>query len=270
MRLCGDPEFGVNTLGMLQSLRSLLYALWGLVVYTNPTGSAQAELWRGDDLARLEGAPEIDPRCVGRMLGVGLQHRIYEYEADGERMVLKVSTRVPFLRFPSAQEAQEDVDYVTRYFAPFAIEPTRVVRLDDGSYAILQRRLERFHAITSADLANDRGLKQQFLEVARRNREMMQAAGRSLDFLGREGQRRCRAALVGLERTPTISNLAIETLPDGSAQLRIMDTDLENFRPGAAALRDRQSALAAQIAVAENRWLIRHFFGIDIANPESN
>lgn len=252
---------------MLQSIRSLVYALWGFVVYTNPTDSAQARVWRAADLARLHDAPGIDVNCVGRMIGAGLQHRIYEYEREGHPMVCKISNLVPFLRFPSAREACEDLNYIARFFAPYAVEPTEVVTLPDGSYAILQRRLRAYHSIAPADLAHDAELKKQFVDITQRNQQMIRTVGRSLDFLGREGQRKARAALIGLERTPVLSNLVAEMRMDGSERIRIMDTDLENFRPGATHPRDLLSALAARLAVLITRWLIRHFFKIDVLEP---
>ncbi len=210
----------------------------------------------------MANAPGIDPNGVGRLVGAGLQHRIYEYETDGSRMVLKVVNPNRMLRFPTAAEAREDLELVSRFFGPFALVPAEVVPLKDGTYAIKQRRLSRFRGVTRADL--DGEVKAEILEIVRRNREMMKAAGRSLDFLGREGQRKSRAALLGFSSTPTISNLVIEPQPDGREQLRILDTDLENFRPGARSLRDLRSALAARLAFQVNRLLIKRFFGVDI------
>lgn len=198
---------------------------------------------------------------------MGLQHRIYEYARENKRWVLKLTTPVPLLRFPTGEQARQNSALVPRYFSPYAVEPTEVIPLRDRSYAILQRRLNTFRPITPADLGNSARLRTQFLDLARRNLEMIQTVGRSLDFLGREGQRKSRAALLGLNRTPSIANVVIETQPDGSEQLRIVDTDLENFYPGATDVRDLLSALGARLAVALNRLLIRHFFGIDIAHP---
>lgn len=253
---------------MLQKLKRLLETLWGLIVYINPINSEDAAIWWKQDRGRLQDAPGIDVRGLGRLIGVGLQHRIYEYEQENRRSVLKLTTPVPLLRFPTSEQARQDIALVSRYFSPYAVEPTEVIPLRDRSYAILQRRLNTFRPVTPADLGNNARLRTQFLDLVRRNLEMMQTVARSLDFLGREGQRKSRAALLGLNRTPCLSNVVIETQPDGSEQLKIVDTDLENFYPDATDVRDVLSALAARLAVALNRLLIRRFFGIDIAHPK--
>jgi hypothetical protein len=135
--------------------------------------------------------------------------------------------------------------------------------LNDGTYALKQRRLGRFHAITREDL-NEEAIRRQVLDIARRNRQMIREAGRSLDFLGREGQRKSRAALFGRGQTPAISNLVVESPAEDQARVKILDTDLENFRPGGRGLRDLRSSLAARLAFQINRFLIKRFFGIDI------
>lgn len=249
-------------------MTSFLQDLWelirGVLFYKQPTDVAELAGWRAVDLARLEGAPGIDVRGLDRLIGAGLQHRIYAYEAQDGPRVLKLISPNRLLRFPTEAEAEEDLRLVARYFEPYKIEPSGVVPLRDGTYAVLQRRLERFHGLTRADL-QDSILREQFLDLVRRNLALRREAGRSLDFLGREGQRKCRAALVGLGPAPAISNLAAEMQADGSSILRVVDGDLENFRPGAKSLRDRRSALAARLAFEVNRFFIRHFFGIDIA-----
>jgi hypothetical protein len=246
-------------------LRDLANEIRGFLFYTNPVESADAAAWRAEDLARMQNVPGLNPAAVGRLLGAGLQHRIYEYQDGAEPLVLKVVVPHGWLRFPTADEAREDVRFVSQFLRPYALEPTEVVVLNDGSYAVKQRRLARFRGITRGDLS-DEDTRRQFLDIVRRNQEMMQA-GRSLDFLGREGQRTSRAALLGLGQTPTISNIVVASQPDGSQTLQVLDTDLENLRPGARSLRDRLSALAARVAVATNRLLIRRFFGIDIRKP---
>src|SRR5581483_8412965 len=219
-------------------------------------GSSLARRERAQDLALIARTPRLKPDAVGELLGAGMQHRIYEYDDNGTPMVLKISTSVPGLRFPSAADAEKDVALVARYFEPYFVEPTEVVRLNDLAYAVKQRRLVNLRSIAPDDLRQE-NIKRQFLDIVGRNQKMLKEAGRSLDYLGREGQRKARAALLGLRVTPTISNLVVEDAPDGSARLRVVDTDLENFHPGATSLRDKQSALAARMAVGINRWLIR-------------
>jgi hypothetical protein len=216
-----------------------------------------------NDLVVLANSPQLDPCAVGKLLGAGLQHRIYEYHDKEMPMVLKIATPTPGLRYPSVQDAQADVKFISQFFKPYAVEPTEVIPLQEASYAIKQRRLSEFHTIAPDDLRNET-VKEEFLDVLQRNQNMLTQVGRSLDFLGREGQRQARAALIGLRVTPTISNLVIEHQRDGAPSLRIIDTDLENFHPAGFTLRDRLSRVAAQLAVQINRWIIRRFFGIDI------
>jgi hypothetical protein len=252
---------------MMQNLRNIAGEIRGLFFFTNPTETAEAAAWRDLDLTRLKDAPGLELAAVGRMLGAGLQHRIYEYAENGQPKVLKVLLPNRLLRFPTAPEARQDLELVSKYFGPFAVEPARVISLGDGSYAIAQRRLGKFRGITRDDL-RDGAVRQQVLEIVRRNRQMMQETGRGLDFLGREGQRKSRAALIGLGQTPTISNLVVESQPDGSERVRLLDTDLENFRPGAHTFRDLRSSWAARLAFEINRFLIKRFFGIDVAKGE--
>lgn len=252
---------------MLSELERLADTVWGFVFYVSPD-SGHAQRQRAADLDTLARAPQLDAHGVGRLLGMGLQHRIYEYDENGVPMVLKIATPTPGLRYPSVQDAQEDMKFISQFFAPYMVEPAAVIPLDDVAYVIKQRRLSNFHSITADDLRNEE-VRQQFLDILRRNQGMIKQVGRSLDFLGREGQRNARAALIGFEKTPTISNLVVEGGADGSPHIRIIDTDLENFRLGSFSLRDRLSRVAARLAVQINRWLIQHFFGIDILAPVS-
>ena len=237
------------------------YAVWSFVFYINPNDTARMAEWRAQDIAEMRAAPEIDADAVGNMLGAGMQHRIYEYRARA--MVLKVATPVPFLRFPTFHDAQSDIEMIARFFEPYQVVPTRAIALSEGRYVIEQRRLGNFHALTP-DPLRDAQVRAQFLDVVARNRAMQREVGRSLDFLGREGQRKCRAALLGLRAAPTIANVVVEIADDGVKQLRILDTDLENLFPNATRWRERRAGFAARTAVAINRFFIRRFFGIDI------
>jgi hypothetical protein len=248
---------------MLAEINRFAYAIWSFLFYINPNDSARMNAWRDQDLADMRNTPGIELDAVGKLIGVGMQHRIYEYDADMP-MVLKVATPIPLLRFPTFADAQADVQFVVSFFAPYVVEPIQVLPLRRARYVIKQRRLGVLRPITPNELNNEI-MSSQFLDIAQRNRRMIRDAGRSLDFLGREGQRKCRAALLGFSATPTIANIVIEPSGDGAEQLRILDTDLENFHLNARTLRDRQSALAARMAVQINRLLIRHFFKIDIA-----
>jgi len=246
---------------MNSEIERLADTLWGFLFYVSPD-SGHAQRQRDQDLLALADSP-LDPHALGKLLGAGLQHRIYEYDDKEMPMVLKIATPTPGLRYPTAQEAQADVKFIARFLKPYAVEPTEVIPLHDASYAIRQRRLAEFHSITPDDFRN-KMVEQEFLDIVRRNQNMMTQVGRSLDFLGREGQRKARAALVGSRVTPTISNLVIEYRADGSPHLRIIDTDLENFHPEGFSPHDHLSRLAAQLAVQINRWIIRRYFGIDI------
>lgn len=247
---------------MTNDLERLINALWGFIFYIQPD-SELAERAREQDLELLAHAQNLDVRAVGKLLGAGLQHRIYEYHENELPMVLKLATPIPGLRFPSAKEAEENIELIARCFEPYAIQPTQVVHLDNFLYAIKQRRLQNFHSIIANDLSDEK-IRIQFLDIVRRNQDMLRQFGRSLDFLGREGQRKARAALVGLPETPTIANLVIENGTAGLSHLRIIDTDLENFHSDASTPRDLQSRIAAQLAVEINRLIIQHFFAIDI------
>ncbi len=249
---------------LIFTLKNFITLIRGLFFYTNPIQAPEAALWREQDLARMQGAPGLNLDSVGRLIGAGFQHRIYEYRQDDTPMVLKLLMPTRWLRFPTAPEAQADVDFVFRFFKPYAVQPTEIVPLHDGTYAIKQRRLGQIRAVTQDDLHNPQ-VRQQLLDIAQRNRRMIDEVGRSLDFLGREGQRKARAALLGFHQSPVIANLVLAKEPDGSESLKVIDTDLENFRPGARTLGDLRSALAARVAVASNRFLIKHFFHIDIA-----
>lgn len=237
------------------------YAVWSFVFYINPRDTARMAEWRAQDLAAMRAAPEIDVDAVGNMLGAGMQHRIYEYQ--GRAMVLKVATPVPFLRFPDFCDAQSDIEMIARFFESYQVSPTRAIALREGQYVIEQRRLQHFQTLTPERL-RDAQARAQFLDVVARNRVMRHEVGRSLDFLGREGQRKCRAALLGLRAAPTIANVVVEIAEDGAKQLRILDTDLENFYPHATRWREWRAGFAARTAVAINRFFIRRFFGIEI------
>lgn len=246
---------------MLAEFNRFVYAIWSFVFYINPNDSARMAEWRAQDIAEMQESNELDANAVGKMIGVGMQHRIYEYHA--QTMVLKVATPVPILRFPSFADAQSDVEMIARYFEPYQVLATRIISLRAGRYVIQQRRLEKFAALTSARL-KDESLRAQFLDIVERNRVMQREVGRSLDFLGREGQRKCRAAFFGLRAMPTIANVVSEIEADGAKQLRIMDTDLEHFYPRAMRWRERRAGFAARVAVSINRFFIKRFFGFDI------
>jgi hypothetical protein len=250
---------------MRTELEQLADAVWGFVSYMQPADTKRMQRLRAQDLADLQQTPGLDPNAVGELLGTGMQHRIYEYVQAGMPMVLKIATPIPGLRFPTAGEAEQDIALLRRFFAGMLVEPTDVVRLPSAGYVIKQLRLANFHPLTAADLAVPE-VRGQFLDLVQRNSHMLAEVGRSLDFLGREGQRKCRAALFGFKATPTIANLVVQELAGGN-KICILDTDLENLRPGAVGLRDRQSALAARLAIEINRFLIQHFFGIDILAP---
>jgi hypothetical protein len=247
---------------MLAAFNRLAYAVWSCIFYIHPNDTTRMAGWRAQDIAEMRESAELDANLVGKMIGAGMQHRIYEYHQE-MAMVLKVSTPIPFLRFPSYDDARTDVECIARYLAPYQIQPTEVMPLRGERYVIAQRRLAQYAALTP-DILRDAQVRAQFLDIVERNRRMRREAGRALDFLGREGQRKCRAAFLGFRATPTIANVVVETQRDGARQLRILDTDLENFFPHASSLRERQSALAARVAVAFNRFFIRRFFGIDI------
>ncbi len=252
---------------MIPELKALTTAAWGFVFYLEPTDASWYGRWRSQDLKRLQNTPGIGAHSIGKMLGSGMQHRIYEYQEADMSMALKVSTTVPFLRFPSLAEAQQDVQLIAQYFPLYAIVPTVVIPLRDGSYAVKQRRIEHPHAIVPADL-NDAVIRAQFVDLLCCNQRLMTQVGRSLDFLGRAGQRQARAALIGLHQTPAISNLVMEAEPNLPPRLRIVDTDLENFRPDATSFRDMRSSWSAHLAVEINRELIKHFFHIDLYAPQ--
>ncbi len=238
-------------------------AIWGFVFYLGPIDPAQAAAWRAEDLARMQNMPGIDINAVGELLGAGMQHRIYSYQEGDMQMVLKLLLPSRWMRFPSAQEAREDIAFVVQFLGPFAITPAEIIPLSDGCYAIKQRRLGQFRGVVPDDLRGE-PLRSEFVDLAQRNRAMIAQAGRSLDFLGREGQRKCRAAFVGFHQTPMLSNVVVESCPDGTSHLTVLDTDLENLHPNSRNLRDMRSGLAARIAVFANRLLIRRLFKIDI------
>lgn len=247
---------------MFAELNRFAYAVWSFIFYINPNDSARAAAWRAQDIAEMQESTELDTNAVGALIGAGMQHRIYEYQARA--LVLKIATPVPFLRFPSFAEAQSDLEMLARYFEPYQVTPACVVPLREGRYVIQQRRLENFHALTPQHL-NDEKLRAQFLDVVERNRVMRRAEGRSLDFLGREGQRKCRAALIGLRAMPTIANVVIESAREGAQRLWILDTDLEHFYPQAKSWRERRAGFAARLAFTINRFFMRRFFGIEMA-----
>lgn len=245
---------------MLAGFNRFAYAVWSFLFYLQPQDTARTAAWRAQDLAEMRDARQVDPDAVGDLIGAGMQHRIYEYQA--RTTVLKIATPIPFLRFPSYADAQRDVELLARFFEPYGVVPIQVIALRAGHHAILQRRLDSFHVLTP-EAMNDGTLRAQFLDVVERNRQMRRSEGRSLDFLGREGQRKCRAALLGFDSMPTIANLVVETR-GGTEQLRILDTDLENLYPQASSWREWRSGMAARLAVAINRFFIQRFFGIDI------
>ncbi len=249
---------------MLQEAKRLFKFLKGLVFYYNPIESADVARWRQQDLDRLKDSPGLYANNVGKLIGGGFQHRIYEYRDDGQAAVLKLLVPNRFLRYPTLHEAQEDIRLVSLFMEPYAIEPARAVPLRDGSFAILQRHLRSFRPISPDDVKKESVLRP-LLDIVARNQRMLNEGGRSLDFLGREGQRKGRAALLGLGQTPIIANLVLESDGNGGETIRVLDTDLENFRPGARNLRDLRSALAARIAYAVTRFLMRRYFGVDIA-----
>ncbi len=247
----------------MQTAINWFKAIWGFIFYLGPVDPQQAVAWRKQDLARMQNAQGIEREAVGELLGAGMQHRIYAYHEGEMQMVLKVLIPSRWLRFPNIQEARADAALVVQFFGPFAITPAEIVPLNDGAYAIKQRRLGQFRGVVPADLRGE-PLRSEFVDLAQRNRTMIAQAGRSLDFLGREGQRKCRAAFVGFRQTAMLSNVVVESCPDGTSQLAVLDTDLENFHPNSHNLRDIRSGLAARIAVFANRLLIRRLFQVDI------
>ena len=247
---------------MHAEINRFAYAVWSFLFYLNPKDTARTAAWRAQDLAEMDGVSELDTRAVGKLIGAGMQHRIYEYHATPP-MVLKIATPIPLLRFPTYADARSDMEHIAQFFEPYHVSPARALPLNNSSYVIQQRRLENFSVLTPNSL-QDAAVRAQFLDVVERNARLRRDAGRSLDFLGREGQRKCRAALLGLRAMPTIANLVVEQHSDNTRQLRVLDTDLENFYPRATTWHERRSGFAARLAVGINRFFIQRFFDLDI------
>lgn len=207
--------------------------------------------------------PSVDIRKVGKRLGGGMEHHVYDYSENGvDDLVLKVPHRIRH-HPQSAFEKMNDYNQIHEYFPGYAIETDFRRSPDNFNYLLLQRKMKRFECLTPT---NVKQVPELFAELIKKNQQLMRDHHCSLDFLGKDGIEQCAAASLSKKYTPQISNVVLETLPDGTKKIVIHDLallrlgDQNGYTP--KGVRDR---LLFAMTYALNWKFLSQHFGVSIS-----
>ncbi len=145
------------------------------------------------------------------------------------------------------------------FIVPTQIEPNPHHEL----YAYVQQRLSNIKPLSPHNIDRVRDDFQRLLSLKKIS---VGHHGKCLDFLGGEGLTICIKSLYdGSYDVPELSNLVVQSLPDGSVQLKIIDIDLihmdtradTRFMPNLLSVREKAM-------YGLNRIFLKKFYGIDI------
>ncbi len=218
---------------------------------------------RKKDLAFAHTFPALESARIGKLLGKGWVHSVYEYaDRDGKQKVVKLPMYRNSLVTTSALEKMLQYEQ-SKLFQPFIV-PTQIESSPHHDlYAYVQDRLPHIKPLSPHNI--DRVMPD-FQRLLALNKISVAHHGKCLDFLGGEGLTICIKSLYdGNSDVPELSNLVVQTMPDGSAQLKIIDIDLihmdaradTRFMPNLLSVREKAM-------YGLNRIFLKKFYGIDI------
>jgi len=205
--------------------------------------------------------PEMQVSLIGEKWGAGMEHTVHGYGINKDQ-ALKIPHRIR--HHPQTPEQKiADFNIIQKYFPENAIETKVLLSPDRCNYLLLQRRLIQFENITPYNIWE---VQEQFLELIRRNQELVRQESMSLDFLGKAGIEAClKAHIKGSGVVPEISNIVIERR-NGGVQLIIQDVAILKLgnknKNDAKGTRDR---LLFAITFGLNSRLISQHFGVSIS-----
>jgi len=219
---------------------------------------------------------------VGEKIGEGLRSRVYElramkrtdikgdiYSFDGtsvstpdlsESMVIKVPRRESIFSpsTTSVKLAKLKVGYDV--LSDFVVSPSYILDVDN-KYAILQRRLVEYEAVTP----NNMGLVvDQLSEMFARHR-LLAELGMSVDFLGVQGLTNCLKSLRSKNVVPSMENVVIEHTSIGP-KVRVHDITVSGLPREHSRGRVLSGVMKVERRVANVLVprLIKHHFGFDV------
>ena len=201
---------------------------------------------------------DVDRRLIGARIGLGLEHRVYEY---GDKDVLKIPRRRLVYKPPTADIKQWEADIIGQYFPQYYL-PTQVRRSSDHPYyGLVQERLSDFSPLSSDNIGL---VADQFGDLVAVNRHLFVEQGLCLDFIGWEGFRRSLQAYASNKAKPVISNIVV--VGRDKPRLTILDQTIfclreNNYGP---TLDEQTLRQIIYLSFGVNRQVVRDFFGIDI------
>lgn len=215
------------------------------------------------DMGYARTFPGLEAGLIGNLLGQGAGHRVYEY---GKDKVLKLPKSHPFYLPLHFTDKKRLVDLLYAYFPGFCLETDILSSPTHPGYAFLQRRLGDYQDITPKNFSL---IENQFTELVEKNRRLLEDQKLSLDFLGSRGMAAGIEALCKPSVEPAMTNVVAEWRED-QPFLVISDMNLkrlgDQWHPPSLLGLNRYQLIARGV-FGINRLLIRHHFGVDIADP---
>lgn len=201
---------------------------------------------------------------VGKKLGGGIAHRVYEYYDPDSPFpeVIKIPRYWWHIERPTADRRIAEQLVMDAYFGPYML-PTKIFTSKRHPYYIVtQQRLNEFTAISRS---NFRDVYPDLKDLLERNNSMIRNEGLCADLLGKEGVERSFKALVDRQADPIISNLVINR-DGGNNSLVIMDSFPIPLRRSHYQANETGTVswLSAQNTYWINNMLIRRHWGLVI------
>lgn len=123
---------------------------------------------------------------LGKQIAEGAGHKVYEHES-APTLLVKIPkpgmTCIPF------DDMESDLNIARERFGNW-LAKTEIEKDSDGSYIIVQEKVEHAKHITPKDLER-KEIRQQIEEILKTNRHSLQQDGVGLDFIGLEGSAKC-------------------------------------------------------------------------------
>lgn len=156
-----------------------------------------------------------DKTNVGKFLGYGGEHLVYEYGAD---KVIKYSLHIAISGRSAVQKKVRDYEIGRLYFNEYLI-PTEIIEWNDGRWAVeLQEKVQ--HRFLRRDDLDNEAIRTQFDDIMARYRQLEAETGETFDLFGREG-------LLAWRKPSYISNILVR---EGD-RLALNDFTLLSIRP---------------------------------------
>jgi len=209
----------------------------------------------------------LDPAEVGLWVGAGAGHDVYIYGQTHVVKIPKIRWIKEKLSIITAEDARQNVRIIERHFREYSLRCTVHASREGNSYCLLQQKLDVFENLTSAHLRANKRLTDQLNDIIRRNKQLAEKHGMSLDFLGKEGciQTALSSVFFG---TAQMSNLVVVGHGMG-AQLFIVDSNIFCLtRNGETLLPRKWMKDAEKCGHVVNRLMIGSAFGAHISGKE--